>query len=172
MTGTKLHILALNMPVDTRHTHLTRQQGARPDLPPLAEWIAVADLDTDLIEMFPIEDLAGMPLSSYAEAAFELEEDAMAEAAARMDALQGSVLLVPSSAVDRTPKPGAKATLIASLPMARADHAAELPAASLARKPPARATPAETGRAGSTGTVLLGLLLAAALALLIWWVLR
>jgi hypothetical protein len=171
VTDATLHILALNLPVDTRHTHLTRQQGAHPDLPPLADWIGVADLDTDRIEMFPLEDLAGMPLSTYAAEAFDLEEGAMAGAAARMDALEGAVLLVPSSAVDRTPEPGAKATLIASLPMARADHAAEMPAASLARKPPAGATPAATGRAGSTGTVLVGLLLAAALAVLIWWVL-
>jgi aspartate carbamoyltransferase catalytic subunit len=60
MTPTTLHIFAINGESDLRHTNLTRAQGLSPDLPALEEWLGVDTLLTDLIEVFPIEDLGDM----------------------------------------------------------------------------------------------------------------
>jgi hypothetical protein len=164
-----LHVLALNLPLEMRHTHLTRQQGETPDLPDLATWLGVGTLQTDQIELFPVADLAGLSLSAYVMAAFDVDEAALEEAVKRLDVLEGSVLLVPSSAVDAEPSPGAEATLIASLPMAEPDHSADLPPADVAPTRSAEPTPAPNGASFRIPPVGVGLILVFVMVLLIWW---
>ena len=154
-----LHVLALNLPLEIRHTHLTRQQDETPDLPDLAAWLGVGTLQTDQIELFPVADMA----------AFDVDEAALEEAVKRLDVLEGSVLLVPSSAVDALPSPGAEATLIASLPMAEPDHSADLPPADVAPTRSAEPTPAPNGAGFRIPPVGIGLILVFVLVLLIWW---
>jgi len=151
-----LHILALNHPSDTRHTHLTRAKGEGADLPPLADWLGVNSLDTDVIELFPVKDLDDMPLSDYVTTAFAPEAAIPAETRARMDALDGSVLLVPGGALPPSaPTPGPDVTLIASIQLAEPDHSADLPPADVTPTKHAAApdTPPEQ-RSGSSFYVI------------------
>jgi hypothetical protein len=50
---------------------------------------------TDLIEVFPIEDLGDMSLTDYVVMAFDPVPPPGPDDRARLDALEGSVLLVP-----------------------------------------------------------------------------
>lgn len=129
MTPGILHVFAVNGVSDLRHTNLTRAQGLSPDLPPLEEWLGLDALITDQIEIFPVEDLGDMALSDYVVMAFDPVPPPGPETRARLDALEGSVLLVPDTAMPAEPKPGARLTAIAALPLAQADHTAELPRA-------------------------------------------
>ncbi len=131
MTPTTLHIFAVNGESELRHTNLTRAQGLAPDLPPLGEWLGLDALSTDQIEIFPVEDLGDMSLSDYVVMAFDPSAPPDPETRARLDALEGSVLLVPDTAMPAEPKAGAMLTPIATLALARADHVAELPKAEL-----------------------------------------
>lgn len=127
---TTLHVLALTTDADLRHTHLTRAQGDGADLPDLAGWLGVDTLDTDEIEVFPVKDLGDLSLSDYVSMAFALEAIRRQDRA-RMDALEGTVLLVPDTAIPAPPEPGANATLVTSLPLTKPDHDAVLPKAAL-----------------------------------------
>jgi hypothetical protein len=138
MTPTALHILAVNGDSDLRHTNLTRAQGLRPDLPALEDWLGVDAILTDQIEIFPIEDLGDMTLTDYVVMAFDPAPPPGPDARTRLDALEGSVLLVPDTAIPTDPKPGAMLTRIATLPLVQADHSADLPKADVrAAAPPA-----------------------------------
>jgi hypothetical protein len=127
---THLHIFALNEPVTMSHTNLTRQQGETPVLPPLAAWLGAETLDTDAIELFPISELGGMALSDYVQLAFT-PEAMPREVQARLDALDGAVLLVPDDAMTGMAAPGPQVTEIAKIRLAQADHDAHMPPARL-----------------------------------------
>jgi len=154
MTRT-LHIYALNRPSELRHTHLTRAQGARPDLPPLAGWLGVGDLDTSEIEIFPVSDLGDMGLSDYVATAFATREDIPPATRAQIDALSGSVLLVPDLAMTGTPHPGADLILMATLPLAQPDNSMDMDPVPVNRiaAPPAPDEMDENGRSGPGGVV-------------------
>ncbi len=155
-----LHIFAVTAPTYLRHTHLTRARGEAPVLPPLTDWLG-AEVDTSEIELFPVRDLGDMSLSEYVTMAFA-PESMPPQAARRMDALKGHVLLVPERALSEEPAPGKEATLIASLPLAGADHGGSLPKADVTPMP--RPTPeSEPGaqRNGSAVWVLAGLIVLA-----------
>jgi hypothetical protein len=128
-----LHIFAVTVAPDLRHTHLTRAEGLAPDLPPLTDWLG-AEVDTGEIELFPVRDLGDMALSDYITMAFA-PEAIPPQAQRKINALKGHVLLVPERALSEEPAPGKQATLIASLPLARADHVAELPKADVLTMP-------------------------------------
>ena len=125
----RLFVFALNAPMDVCHTHHSRAQGEAPALPPLADWLG-AGVDTDEIELFTLKDIGDLRLSDYIDLAFA-PEDIPSDAARRMNALEGAVLLVPGRALSGEPAPGAALTLIASLPLAQADHSAALPKAAV-----------------------------------------
>ena len=168
---TTLHIFALNEPVTVSHTNLTRQQGATPDLPPLAEWLGLDALDTDRIELFPMDDLGGMPLSDYVQLAFTPETGIPTDDQRRLDALQGAVLLVPDEAMTGTPAPGPQATRITSVALAQPDNSAALPKAELSPRP-APAPHVEPQREGGPPIalyMLLGIVAFALLAILVGW---
>jgi len=159
-----LFVFALNTDVGVTVTDLTRARGEISGLPPLAEWLGVEALDTDRIELFPVADLGGLPLSGYLVNAHDAEPSGQA---ARLDALAGSVLIVPQAAMTGMPSPGAHATLIATLPMARADHRATLdpapiPKPSTNTKDTPAASPAQPLRWVVAGAFLLA-------ALFVWW---
>jgi hypothetical protein len=164
-----LHIFALRGAGDVRHTHLTRAQGAAPDLPPLTDWLG-AEVDTDEIEMFPITDLGEMKLSEYIRLAFA-PDTISPQDARRIDAIKGTVLLVPERSLSEEPAPTAEARLIATLPLARADHVAQLPKALATRMtaaPPTSTKPRGRLGRGPLPWVMLGLGL---LLLVVIWVL-
>lgn len=171
---TTLHLFALNADLDLRHTHLTRAKGEAPVLPPLKDWLGVPRVATGEIELFPVKDLDDMALSDYVTAAFAPDDDIPAETRTKLDALDGSVLLVPDTALDGAPDPKAEATLIATIPLARPDHAADLPPADV--QPLPRTAPEPEPRKGLSRTVIWLILGKIALILgigaLIWGVMR
>ncbi|MEJ6390355.1 hypothetical protein [Gymnodinialimonas ulvae] len=168
---THLHIFALNEATTVSHTNLTRRKGEVPDLPPLAEWLGLDALDTDRIEVFPVDDLGGMALSDYVQLAFTPDAGIASDAQRRLDALDGAVLLVPDDAMSGTPAPRPQATEIATIPLAQADNTASLPKADVA---PAPISTPHTEPARETVPpialyMLLGIAAFAALAVLIGW---
>lgn len=134
MEGT-LHIFALNEPLTVSHTNLTRQSGETPLLPPLASWLGVDNLNTDQIEVFPLEDLGTMTLSDYIRLAFGPETDIPSGIVTKLDALSGAVLLIPGTALSTPAKPGPQATSIASIALAQPNNSATLLKASVAPSP-------------------------------------
>ena len=127
MAAYLLHIFAVNAQLNIRHTYLSRSKGESTQLPNLAGWLGLRQggLNTDEIELFPLKDLADMPLSSYLATAFDIIDEPLGQTAARLNALGGHVLLVPSAAIAGDILTGAELTEIATLPMARPDHSAE-----------------------------------------------
>jgi len=161
-----LFVFSVTAPPDLRHTHLTRSTGEAPALPPLTEWLG-AEVDEGAIELFPVTDLGDMSLSEYVRLAFA--PDAIpAQDARRMDALKGTVLLVPEHALSEEPAPGKQAKLVATLPLARADHAAHLPKADVTLPPRPTAQPAPEPR--RRGSMVWGLLALAVVAALVVWI--
>jgi hypothetical protein len=155
---TDLLVFALNTDPEVRHTHLTRAQGEAPVLPPLAEWLGVTRLDTGQIELFEVKDLGGMALSDYIVAAFGPDPDPAPQERVRIDALDGSVLLVPDNALSGEARPGPHLTLICRLPLAQPDHRAALPKAEVTERPrPAPPSPAPPDGPSRFPYVLLGL---------------
>ena len=168
---THLHVFALNAaPDDLRHTNLTRALGEKPDLPPLADWLGLESLNTAELELFPVKDLGDMALSDYITAAFSPDPDIPTETRRKLDALDGSVLLVPDSAFAIAPTPGPEATAIAELPLARADHSADLPKSPVthAAAPPPPAPKAEPTHFGKVVWLMMG---AVAVAFILWLIL-
>lgn len=171
---TRLHVFALNSaPDDLRHTHLTRALGERPDLPPLAEWLGLESLNTSQIELFPVKDLGDMSLSDYITAAFGPDPDIPAATRRKLDALEGTVLMVTDTAFAVAPTPGSEATAIAEIPLARADHRADLPAAKARSTPQAPAAAPQDQRDPPPyfGYVVWLMLAAVAAAFVLWLVL-
>jgi len=159
-----LFVFMMKLATDVRHTHLTRSTGETPELPPLTDWLG-AEVDEGAIELFPVKDLGDMSLSEYVRLAFA-PDTILAQDARRMDALKGTVLLVPERALSEEPAPGREVKLIATLPLARADHAAQLPKADVAPPPRPQGQPVPgPERRGSVVWVLLALGVVAALAL-------
>jgi hypothetical protein len=157
-----LYIFAVTAPTDLRHTHLTRARGEVAELPPLTDWLG-AEVDTNEVELFPVKDLGDMSLSEYVTMAFA-PESMPARAARRMDALKGHVLLVPERALSEEPAPGKEATLIASVPLAGADHGGSLPKAGVTPMPrPVPETAPKEKRSGSLMWVIAGIVVIALL---------
>lgn len=129
-----LHIFAVNAELDLRHTHLTRARGEAPLLPPLKDWLGVERVATGEIELFPVKDLDDMRLSDYAEMAFATDTIEGRDKA-RIDALEGPVLLVPAQALSGALAPGPELTQIATIGVVQPDHQAVLPKAEVERLP-------------------------------------
>ncbi|MDG4649851.1 hypothetical protein P6F26_15505 [Roseibacterium sp. SDUM158017] len=151
MSAKTLHIFAVNGDSDLRHTHLSRAKGEAPELPDLRRWLGVETLDTDRIELFPLKELDGTRLSQYVTMAFDPVPLIDTATAARLDALDGSVLLVPDTAFTGVFHPGAELTRIATLSLALPDHDADLPRADVTPYPapgPDRFPPERAGGSG------------------------
>lgn len=162
-----LHVFAVNADIDARHTHLTRARGEASDLPPLAGWIGTRALDTDRVELFPVDDLGELNLSDYLAAAFDAGGPDLATAARRLNALVGHVLLVPDTAMTGGPSAGPEVTLVATLQLPEPDHGASLPRADVTAGPvPGNA--ATEPRSPRSGSAMVFFALLALLALLVW----
>jgi hypothetical protein len=160
----RIYVFSVTAPAGLRHTHLTRASGEAPDLPPLTEWLG-AEVDTDEVELFPVADLGDMSLSEYVTMAFA-PETIPPQAARRMNAIKGHVLLVPERALAEEPAPGKEAREIAALRITPADMTGQLPKADMT--PPPRPDPAPAAPPARRGTliwVLIALGLAALLVL-------
>lgn len=169
MTQT-LQIFALNEPVEVSHTNLTRQKGQTPDLPPLTEWLGVPTLDTDAIELFPIDDLGTMALSDYIQLAFAPEDPIPGDIQTRLNALKGAVLLVPDAALTAPTAPGPQATAIATLRLASADNTARLPKADVIRTPPPTPAPQDPESAPPIAFfALVGMAILALIIIFVGW---
>jgi hypothetical protein len=90
-----------------------------------------------------------MTLSEYVRLAFA-PEAMPAQDTRRMDAIKGTVLLVPERALSEEPAPGREAKLIASVPLARPDHEGDLPKADVTPLPRAAPEPKPSGASKST----------------------
>lgn len=162
-----LHVFAVTAAPDLRHTHLTRAEGLVPDLPPLTDWLG-AEVDTGEIELFPVRDLGDMQLSDYITMAFA-PEAIPPQALRKINGIKGHVLLVPERALSEEPAPSKQAALIASLPLARADHRASLPKADVTptQRPAPQLRPA-AARRGALPWVLAAL--AGLVLIVVLWV--
>ncbi len=127
MARALLHVFAVNAQIDVRHTFLSRSTGQTTTLPDLAGWLSLRQggLDTDNIELFPVDDLGDLRLADYIATAFDPLDAALKTAAPKLNALDGHVLLVPQAALAGDWTAGADLTLVDSLPLAVADHVAE-----------------------------------------------
>jgi hypothetical protein len=87
----------------------------RPD--PVAALLGVDALDPDFVEIFDLADLAGLGLSSYLATGNAIPEAQLAPDRARLDALQGPVLILFAAAFANRPvtlHPDPRLTLIGS----------------------------------------------------------
>lgn len=166
MSPRSLHVFALNMESTLRHTNLTRATGDAIELPPLAEWLGIPAIDENEIELFPLKDLGDMPLSDYISRAYDPENALPTAVAGRLDALTGSVLLVPDGADSGPMQPGVEVTLVATIPLAQPDNAAHIRKADLSPSAGRRdrtSEPVNMARRGAIGLLLallvLGLLI-------------
>ena len=132
------------------------------------------DVSGDDIELFALSDLTGVGLHGYLSDGYDVDRDALRTDRARLEALDGYVLLVfsrISAQADVTITPGSDLTLIGTYTEPRAKHAAP-PIATDASKPYSGVTAeAKAPRRSRVGSVFTAA--AALLALfIIWWILR
>lgn len=160
-TGPQLHVVALNETPVGRTTFLSRQGGEdAPDLSDLAEALGLSSLDAARLELFPVSDLGGMRLSDYITEAFAPDDPLPPDIRARLNAIDGSVALLLDDALPEgeSLRSGARARRIASVPLERPDHAADLPPADTGRDaapaPQEEAPPPDSDRRHSLGLFL------------------
>ena len=166
-----IHVFAVNRPAADVAQMLT----ARP-MPDVARALLRAPhIDTASAEIFAMSDLAGVGLAAYLSQGYEVTDAALASDRAKLDALDGYVLLLFSDSFAGQPAtltPGPDVTLIGSYAEARADMTVRPIDAASARPYSGMAglTPVAAPR-GLAGSVLVGLALVVAVILLIWWIL-
>ncbi|MEL6689341.1 MAG: hypothetical protein AAFP28_03390 [Pseudomonadota bacterium] len=104
---------------------------------PIDTALGTRQVDTDFVEVFPVADLEGVGLAGYLTEGNDAAEDEIAQDRAKLDALEGYVLIVFSAAFDRvaqTLAPQPELTLIGTYrqegvdytPVAVTSEAAEL----------------------------------------------
>lgn len=128
----------------------------------------------DDIELFPLSDLTGVGLPRYLSDGYDVDQNAISKDRARLDALDGYVLLLFSRVSDATDvvlHPHHDLTLIGTYAEPKASHAAA-PIATAAAKPYSGVTTAPAApRRSRIGSILTAAICALILTL-IWWTLR
>lgn len=126
-------------------------------------------------ELFPVSDLSGIGLSGYLAEGYTVPDDQLRDARAKLDALEGYVLLVFSTAFEGRPTTltlGADLTLIGTFGEAQPDMAVR-PLESEAAQPysgtPSATPPAPPKRRATGSLGVVGLFVLA--ALILWWAL-
>ncbi|WP_299969805.1 hypothetical protein [uncultured Roseobacter sp.] len=107
----QIRVFAINRPPGDMATALA--STPKPDL--ARELLGAPHLDTTSTEIFPVSDLAGVGLAAYLAEGYAVPDDALAADRARLDALEGYVLLFFSDSLagsDVTLTPGDALTLI------------------------------------------------------------
>ena len=127
-------------------------------------------VDDDDFELFPLSDLTGVGLPRYLSEGYDVDKDALRRDRARLEALDGYVLLLfsrVSDGGDVTLTPAADLTLIGTYAEPKARHAAAPLRSESAKLQSGKADAAQgRSRAGSILTGATALLL----LLLIWWI--
>jgi hypothetical protein len=91
--------------VDLPEAELDDFAEAKGDGPsPLQEALGVSDLNTDFVELFPVSALEGLGLTGYMVEGLGIAEADVNEDRARLEAIEGPVLVVLSSAFGGTPQ--------------------------------------------------------------------
>lgn len=130
-------------------------------------------VDDNDFELFALSDLTGVGLSGYLSEGYDVDRSGLHKDRARLEALDGYVLLLfsrVSDAGDVTIEPASDLTLIGTYTEARAQHAADR-VQTEAAKPYSGATPEPSRTARSrAGSMLTGVAVLLIL-LLIWWIL-
>ncbi|GFE52233.1 hypothetical protein So717_39860 [Roseobacter cerasinus] len=86
----KIRVFAINQPPEEIATALKKQPKA--DL--ARELLNAPHLSTTSAEIFPMSDLAGVGLAGYLSEGYAVEDDALAPDRAKLDALDGYVMLL------------------------------------------------------------------------------
>lgn len=144
---------------------------------PLAEALGADTLAPEHVELFDVADLSGMGLTRYLSEGHAIPDDQLAPMRARLEALRGTLLILPSRAFSgqaQTLTPRSPLNLIASFSEDRAPVSFEaLPDAGAQRTapgdapPPPRKRPSDAAMSGRVATVAL-LVLFALVAVMVW----
>ncbi|MGX9356984.1 hypothetical protein ACS3SW_17995 [Roseobacteraceae bacterium S113] len=161
-----VRLFAIDLPVKEA-LRLKNQPNA------LAAVLGIEALDMDHVEIFELEDLVGLGLESYLNEGHGVEENQLSAVRWQLDALEGAVMLLRSSAIVARP-----ATLQVQTPLrwiaTFGEAVAPVPMTGLST-PSAQGTlgaPAQApGPRGSLWALGLALLLTAAVAITVWLVL-
>lgn len=164
-----IRVFAISRPMATMARTLKQQPKKK-----LAAALLGHEVGEDDFELFALSDLAGVGLPGYLSEGYDVDKGAVRADRARLDALDGYVLLVFSKVSDGasvTLRPDPDLTLIGTYAERVAAHAAT-PIATEAAKPYSGAHPKavapKRSRAGSALTAVI----VAVLIGLIWWSLR
>ena len=136
----------------------------------LAATLLNQPVSDDDFELFALSDLSGVGLPRYLSDGYDVDRDALHRDRARLEALDGYVLLLFSRVSDEgdiTLAPAADLTLIGSYAEPKARHAAAPIRTASAKQQPGKGS-AATGRSRA-GSILTGVT-ALLLLLLIWWI--
>jgi hypothetical protein len=175
-TDALIHVFAVSHGGEPlpRGTFLSRMGdgSARPDDAALSNALG-APVDASKTELFAVADLDGMGLRDYLAQAHEADRTALDADAARLDALDGDVLIVTpralSARADLTPAPNL--AYVGAYPVPAADHAARpLPPAEPVRDDPPRmaneGTSVDDGPSGKRIALIVLIALAVAVAVI------
>jgi len=150
---------------------MARALGQRSKAAIAGDLLAHPVTDTQ-IELFALSDLADVGLAGYLAEGYDIDAQALSADRARLDGLDGYVLLLFSGVSDAgavTLHPSADLTLIGTYSEPRARHAAAPIAAQTAKPYSGTNTTPDAPRRGRAGSILsvAALLL---ILLLIWWI--
>lgn len=138
----------------------------------LAATLLNQTVSDDDFELFALSDLTGVGLPRYLSDGYDVDRDALRRDRARLEALDGYVLLLfsrVSAAGDITLTPAADLTLIGTYAEPKARHTAvPIRTVSAKQQPGKRSAAPDRSRAGSILTGVAALLL----LLLIWWIFK
>ncbi|WP_298839378.1 hypothetical protein [uncultured Roseobacter sp.] len=165
----KIRVFAINRPVPDMQTLL--KSAPVPDV--ARELLADPHLNTAGAEVFPMADLAGVGLAAYLSDGYAVTDEALSPDRAKLDALEGYVLLVFSDSFAGQPhrlEPGSDVTLIGTYPEFRPGAATgSLTADSaLPYTGVPGVVPATSSRNG-VGSMVVLTIAAALLLLALWW---
>ncbi|TMM55524.1 hypothetical protein [Sulfitobacter sabulilitoris] len=165
----KIRVFAINRPVPEILSAL--ETMSKPDL--ARDLLANASLDTATAEIFPVADLVGVGLAGYLADGYAVDEAQIAPDRARLEALDGYVLIVFSDSFggeEVTLTPGADLTLIGTY--SEFEPVTDLPPLTADSAQPYTGAPGVTPPAparGPAGSAMAVMAVIAALALLVWW---
>lgn len=166
-----IRVFAINQPA----TDVAAALKAQPPADLARHLLNNPHLNTASTEIFPVADLTGMGLGRYLIEGYAVDEAEIAPDHAKLDALEGYVLLLFSDSfagIDGALTPGPDLTLIGTYTEYRpAQKSAPLRAQSAKPYSGAPGVTAPSPTRGSAGSALVVLAMIALLGLGLWWLL-